>query len=183
MTHRRPDPRQRDLDDLLRRALHATADSIEPAADGLERILTRIALRRQAATADWMAPGPVVRGASPLRHLRPAKIWLDSVLAGLAGLAGRFRQPVQDRPGWYGWLRPVAGIATGVLVVLAGYWAITALPQVISPSADNGPGPGAVGGAVPRVSNSPITSPAPGGTANPSTKPHSSGSPRSEEHT
>ena len=32
----------RDFEDLLRRALHSAADSVEPAQDGLERIRTRL---------------------------------------------------------------------------------------------------------------------------------------------
>src|SRR5712692_975450 len=152
MSHPRPEPWQRDLEDVLRRALRTAADSVEPAADGLDRIRSRICARRPVPSGWNMAElaGPAGPGNPVLRHLLPVSI---AAQAAFHAVVQRFR-PGPDGIGWYRWLRPAAALATGLFVVLAGSWAITALPQVFAPSASNGSAPGSDGGRVPVASSS-----------------------------
>jgi hypothetical protein len=155
MSHPRPEPWQRDLEDALRRALRTAADSVEPAADGLDRIRSRICARRPVPSGWNMAElagpaGPAGPGNPVLRKLLPVSI---AAQAAFHAVVQRFR-PGPDGIGWYRWLRPTAALATGLFVVLAGSWAITALPQVIAPSAGNGSAPGSGGGRVPAASSS-----------------------------
>ena len=152
MSHPRPGPRQRDLEDALRRALHTAADSVEPAADGLDRIRFRIAARRPVPSGWNMAElaGPAVPGNPVLRNLLPVSI---AAKAAFHAVVQRFR-PGPDGIGWYRWLRPAAALATGLCVVLAGSLVIIALPQVLAPSASDGSAPGSGGGGVPVASSS-----------------------------
>ncbi|SRR6266542_2000772 len=152
MSHPRPEPWQRDLEDALRRALRTAADSVEPAADGLDRIRFRICAQRPVPSGWNMAElaGPAVLGNPVLRNLLPVSIAAQAAFHAVA----RWFRPGPDAIGWYRWLRPAAALATGLFVVLAGSWAITALPQVIAPSASNGSAPGSGGGRVPVASGS-----------------------------
>jgi hypothetical protein len=152
MSNPRSEPRQRDLEDALRRALRTAADSVEPAADGLDRIRSRICARRPVPTGWNMAElaGPAVNGNPVLRNLLPVSI---AAQAAFHAVVQRLR-PGPDGIGWYRWLRSAAALATAFVVVLAGSWAITALPQVIAPSASNGSAPGSGGGRVPVTSSS-----------------------------
>ena len=152
MSHPRPGPRQRDLEDALRRALRTAADSVEPAADGLDRIRFRICARRPVPSGWNIAElaGPAVPGNPVLRNLLPVSLAAQAAFHAVA----RWFRPGPDGIGWYRWLRPAAALATGLFVVLAGSWAITALPQVIAPSASNGSAPGSGGGRVPVASSS-----------------------------
>ena len=118
MSHRRPDPRQAGLEQALRHALRLTVDSVEPAADGLDRILAQIAARPRAVRIGWPARhlgGLPVALSSIWRFLEPAAIWLR-YWAG--AVAERFR-PDLGRVGWLGWLRPAAAVATRSTVAAA----------------------------------------------------------------
>ncbi|MDX6391653.1 MAG: hypothetical protein QOJ73_2716 [Streptosporangiaceae bacterium] len=87
---------ERDYDDILRRALRAAAESVEPAADGLERIRGRVSTRHFSPFMlfteflyDWF---------------RPIPLWLESGWAGthsaLEWLRGRVaRVQVPGRSG------------------------------------------------------------------------------------
>jgi hypothetical protein len=132
-----------DFDDVLRRALRRTADSIEPAGDGLERIRARLTTPRPLPAA-WLMAGY----AEAVMWLRSA---LDGVLAwfqpapsgGRPGghgrfthYAGRVKQALAAlAPGHlaqrYGWLRTVA-IACAVLVAGAGGYGLTQLRSAVS---------------------------------------------------
>ncbi len=79
-----------EQEEILRRALHAVADSIEPSADGLERIRERLSKPRPLAVA-WLMAGWT--GLAP-----PLLLRMEPVLAELAGGMSR-------RLGT--WLRPV----------------------------------------------------------------------------
>ena len=140
------EPWQRDLEGALRRALCMAADSVEPGADGLDQIRSRIRARRQLPSGWHMAElaGPAGLG-SFVRNL------LSAGTAARAALhaAARLFRPGADRIGGYRWLRPAAALATGVFVVLAITWAITGLPQIVTSSASNGSVPGSAGGGVP----------------------------------
>lgn len=135
MTHRRPDPRQAGLERALKHALRLAVDSVEPGADGLDRIRARIAARPSLVRTGWQTTylaGLLGVLSTVWRFAEPAAVWLR-YWSGAA--AERFR-PDLRRAGWLGWLRPAAALATGLLVVTGASWAIAALPQVIS-NADN----------------------------------------------
>src|ERR1022692_553771 len=134
MSHRRPDPRQAGLENVLRNALRLAADSVEPAADGLDRIRTKISTR-QPVQASWTSSTPAGVLGSAWRWLEPAVIWLRYVAGAVVE---RFR-PDPDRAGRLGWLRPAAALATVVFIVAAASWAVTALPAVIAPANNTGP--------------------------------------------
>ena len=140
---RHSEPWQRDLEGALRRALCMAADSVEPGADGLDQIRSRIRARQQLPSGWHMAElaGPAGLG-SFVRNL------LSAGTAARAALhaAARLFRPGADRIGGYRWLRPAAALATGVFVVLAITWAITGLPQIVTSSASNGSVPGSAGG-------------------------------------
>ncbi len=75
-----------EQEERLRRALHAAAESIEPAADGLERIRARLARPRPLAVAWLMA------GWTDLAQ--PAMLRIEQVWAKLAELLGVWLRPV-----------------------------------------------------------------------------------------
>src|SRR6266571_4352530 len=120
MSHRRPEP-QLPLEQTLRRALRLAADSIEPGADGIDRIRTRIeaappAAGRLAFWAVWRTRhlnGLLGVLSTVARHLEPAGI---RVRYAYGAVAERFR-PDRRGAGWIGWMRPAAALATGLLVV------------------------------------------------------------------
>jgi hypothetical protein len=142
----------RDLEDVLRRALHAATQSVEPGADGLDRIRSRISARRPVPSGWNMAElaGRAGPSGSALRNLLRVT---TGPRTALYAVVHRFR-PRSDGIGWNRWLRPAAAVATGVFVVLAGSWALTALPRVIVSSTSNGSAPGAGGGRVPGAGGS-----------------------------
>src|SRR5579864_4329214 len=77
-----------EQEEILRRALHAVADTIEPAGDGLERIRERLSRPRPLAVA-WLMVGWTVLAQPLLLRMEPA----------VAGAAGRLRS----------WLRLMVG--------------------------------------------------------------------------
>jgi hypothetical protein len=130
MSHRRPDPSQAGLEQALKHALRLAVDSVEPGADGLDRIRAKIVARRRVVRTRWRRTylGGLVAALSILwRFGEPAVIWLRY---WTGAVAERFR-PELGRVGWLGWLRPAAAVATGLLVVTGASWAIAALPQMI----------------------------------------------------
>lgn len=121
-----------DYDDVLRQALHAAAESIEPAGDGLERIRARIRpvpLLSLATAAAWCS-GVSVRLVS----------WAEPAVAAAIDFfwaaVDRFRpgQGPEHARVRYGWLRPVAAMGTAIFVVAAGAFAVMTLPGAISSS-------------------------------------------------
>jgi hypothetical protein len=123
----------RDYDDMLRRALHAAADSVEPSADGLERIRARLKpqpLLSFASAVAWYseAAARITAWVAPV---------LRSVLDAFWSVMDRFR-PAERAPGEdgprFGWLRPMAAMGTAIFVVAAGAFAIMTLPKAISSS-------------------------------------------------
>jgi len=142
----------RDLEDVLRRALRTAADSVEPGADGLDRIRSQISARRPVPSG-WNMAEPAGRAGPSSSVLRNLLRVSTGPRAALYAVVQRFR-PRSDDIGWNRWLRPAAAVATGVFVVLAGSWALTALPQVIVSSAGDSSAPGAGGGRVPVASGS-----------------------------
>jgi hypothetical protein len=122
-----------DYDDVLRRALHAAAESVDPSADGLERIRARLsspAPLSLASLTTWYSD--VAMRIST--WTQPA---IGAAVSAFWSAIDRFR-PEGARPGHsrprFGWLRPVAAMGTAIFVVAAGAFAVMTLPQAISSS-------------------------------------------------
>jgi hypothetical protein len=151
-----------EQEEILRRALHAVADTIEPGADGLERIRERLTRPRPLAVAWAMAAWTSLVQALQLR-LEPAvhgksgrlSSWLRLVIRSLEGVGERLRPAVEALLGAARALRPGSGmsrheklrsaLAFGAAAVIgaAGGFALSAgLPQqVISAALSTSPGP------------------------------------------
>jgi hypothetical protein len=114
--------RDRDLDEILRRALHATAGSVEPADDGLDRIRARLTTPRPLLVAWVMAAFAAVAR-------RTAGAW-SAVSGWWQSLPGAVRGPAPGHARPSSWrLRPAAVLAMAAFVVAAGVIALTPLPQ------------------------------------------------------
>ena len=136
----------RDYEDILRRALAAAAESIEPGGDGLQRIRHRLDSRRSPRSvfsgfAKWLdlhgtrllvRLDPLIEGArGMLRRAGPLPgplLALASFLAGLFSPRGRRRagghRGQASPPGRLGpagaWLRPVFAVSVAVAIVVVG---------------------------------------------------------------
>lgn len=145
----------RDYDDILRRALHAAAESVEPSADGLERIRERLGyppLLSFSSLAGWYS----VAAARFTGWAVPA---LGTACEIFWALIDRFR-PLDSPPGHakpgLRWLRPLTATGLAIFVVAAGAFAAMAIPRIsASPTSDagrttqqGGSGGGPGGGAV-----------------------------------
>src|ERR1700735_1984722 len=132
-----------DFDEVLRRALHAAADSVQPAGDGLERIRARLT-RPVPLPVAWVMASYRSASGAVLSRLRLLATWMEPAAARLRPVLGPAVERV--RPVWsggarlqhrYAWLRPAAAAATVVAVVAMGALALKELPQAISPAASN----------------------------------------------
>jgi hypothetical protein len=131
-----------DPDEILRRELRAAAESIEPAADGLNQIRARLSAPRPLAVA-WFMVGWTTVGQPALarlgqvfepvaERLRPA---LHPVASRLRLVLGKLRVVFTPRTGpggrrsRYAWLRPALTMAAVVAVVVVGSFALAGLPH------------------------------------------------------
>jgi hypothetical protein len=125
-----------DFDNRLRRALYAEVDTVEPAADGLERILRRTSepwLLRQlslmlteCADLFWIIAIRLEPGASKLRRVIAARTGLLAAPAGRRHASpGRRARPRS----LLSWLRPVLAVSAAVIVVVAGVYGLAQLRQ------------------------------------------------------
>jgi hypothetical protein len=140
-----------EQEEILRRALHAVADTIEPAADGLERIRARLSRPRPLAVAWAIAAWTSTVQALQLR-LEPAAegqpgrlgSWLRLLARSLEAVGERLRPAVEALLGAARALRPGSGmsrheklrsaLAFGAAAVIgaAGGFALSAgLPQQV----------------------------------------------------
>ena len=125
--------RDRDYDELLRRALRASADSVVPAEDGLERIRARLSTPHPLLVA-WMMAGFSEVASRAAAGLQSVSDWLRP-MPGAARERLRVTRP-GPRPGGLARLRPTAVLAIAVFVVAGGALALTPLPgQAISQTA------------------------------------------------
>lgn len=136
----------RDYEDILRRALAAAAESIEPSGDGLQRIRHRLDSRRSprsvlSGCAEWLD----VHGTRLLVRLEPAietgrtllrrtgplpgpLLAVASFLAGLFSPRGRRRagghrgaaRPLGRLGPAGAWLKPVFAVSAAVAIVVVG---------------------------------------------------------------
>lgn len=136
----------RDYEDVLRRALAAAADSIEPGGDGLQLIRHRLDSRRSPRSvfsgfAEWLdlhgtrllvRLDPLIEGIrGALRRAGPLSgplLALAGFIAGVFSPRGRRRAGGHRghasppwRPGSAGaWLKPVFAVSAAVAIVVAG---------------------------------------------------------------
>ncbi len=150
-----------DLEEILRRELHAAAESIEPAPGGLGLIRARLSPPRPLPIA-WLMVAWTSFGQPALLLLDQALVafgdWLRAmarpVLEPLHPLADRLRPAVQPtwskaraafgprtesagRPSRYAWLRPALVMAAVVAVAVAGGFALSGLPRQIQQAASS----------------------------------------------
>ena len=149
-----------EQEEILRRALHAVADTIEPAADGLERIRERLTRPRPLAVAWAIAAWTSLVQALQLRlepaaHGKAGRLgsWLRLVIRSLETVGERLRPAVEATLAAARALRPGSGmsrheklrsaLAFGAAAVIgaAGGFALSAgLPQqVISAALSTSP--------------------------------------------
>jgi hypothetical protein len=118
-----------EQEEILRRALHAVADAIEPAPDGLERIRERLSRPRPLAVA-WLMAGwtglaqplllriePVLAGAAGRLSDRLAE-WLRIMVRSLGAAAERLRPAGVRLHLWVERLRPVGGLLVDAIRML-----------------------------------------------------------------
>src|SRR5580700_8338538 len=97
-----------DLEEILRRELHAAAESIEPAADGLGHIRARLSVPRPLAIA-WLMVGWTSVG-------QPALLRVDQVLVAFGDWLREMLRPVTELLHPVAeWLRPVTAAVQPVL--------------------------------------------------------------------
>jgi hypothetical protein len=150
-----------DLDEILRRELHTAAESIEPAADGLNRIRERMSAPRPLPVA-WLMVRWTSVGQPALLRIDEVLVafgeWLRAmlrpVLEPLHPAAERLRPMLQPawskaralltprtesggRPSPYAWLRPALAMAAVVAVAVAGGFALSGLPRQIQQAANS----------------------------------------------
>jgi hypothetical protein len=138
----------RDYDDILRRALRAAAESVEPSADGLERIRERLGyspLLSFSSIAGWFSVAAVrfTGWAVPAFGTACEIFW---------ALVDRFRPldapPGHVKPGLR-WLRPMTAAALALFVIAGGAFAAKVIPSAISAApAGHSNGTGGSGGSV-----------------------------------
>jgi hypothetical protein len=124
----------RDFDDALRQALHAAADAIEPADDGLTRIMHRLttpsAVRQVALLVTdcmdlarlitiWLEPA--FTGAMRLRRRHHTRYW--------RGFLHRARRaPLRPAAPW---LRPALAVASAATIVVVGVVVLGPVRQLV----------------------------------------------------
>jgi hypothetical protein len=124
-----------DFDDVLRQALHAATDAIEPADDGLTRIMHRLTTPsavRQVAL--------LVTDCADLARL--IAIWLEPAFTGVMrfrrrhhtghrrGLSHRATGAVPSRPA-APWLRPALAVVGAVAIVVIGVFVLGPGRQIV----------------------------------------------------
>lgn len=150
MTHFNPE-------DILRRELHAAAESFEPTGDGLAQIRARLTTPRPLAIAwlivSWTTVirpallrfdeafvalgerlGPVLRPVASALHVTAQ--WLHPVLSKLRVVFTPRTEP-GGRPSRYAWLRPALAMAAVVLVAIAGGFALSGVSRQIQQAANS----------------------------------------------
>lgn len=176
-----------EREEALRRALFSAAQSIEPAADGLDRIRARLGTPRSAPLA-W------IEGAwSGLLRRSPAFVqdfgrWLARWAAVVWERFGPTISGSHRRSGPLSWLRPAVAMTVAIFVVAAGAYVAFNTSDFINSTAglnsqNSGTGPGSKTGpgsglsktaspfgssgvptGTPAASSSPTCSPKPSGT-------------------
>ena len=113
----------RDYDEVLRQALHAVADAIEPAGDGLTRIMRRL-------NTPWAVRQVALLVTDCIDLARLITIWLEPAFTGTMRLRRRHhtgyrrgsshraaRAPLRPAAPW---LRPALAVASAATIVVIG---------------------------------------------------------------
>jgi hypothetical protein len=133
--------RDPQYEDVLRRALHAAADGIEPAGDGLERIRARLTAPRPLPVV-WLVTGYAAAASTVLSWLQVLtdRARITSGPAARPGMAAPAQAPGSSRsqrqirlampawlrsggapgPGGHSWLRPAIAAGVAACVLAAG---------------------------------------------------------------
>jgi hypothetical protein len=140
-----------ELDEILRRAMHAAVDSVEPAGDGLQQIRRQLARPRLRLQAGLLLIETVDLVRLIGIRLQPAASWAAGLLGRLwAAAAAAVSQPAassgparrgaahRSRPpgriaGAIAWLRPAIAVGAAVVIVVAGVFTLFTLRATISP--------------------------------------------------
>ncbi len=183
---------EHELDQILRRALHATVDSVEPAGDGLQRIQGRLAeprLRRQwrlllTETYDLVCQAGIrlepvaARGWATLRRALVALVALAQPATADGGGPARRGAAHRSQPAgplarltaMAGWMRPALVVAGAVTIVVAGVFGLVTLRSTVTDisvltggGGNQGPSAGSPSGSSSSHSRVPGSSPAPAG--------------------
>jgi hypothetical protein len=122
---------------VLRRALHAAADALEPGIDGLERIQSRLGRPRPVAVAWAEAAWTDLRLRAPVG----VQTAFERIAGGIRLAWERFG-PTAGMPGGRAsrtlkWLRPLAALGVTVFIVAAGAYVAIDAQQAIFPSSSN----------------------------------------------
>ncbi len=140
-------PQDRDYEDIIRSALGAAAESIEPAGDGLQKIRHRLNSPRSARSTltrytDWF----LLQRIRLAVRLEPvtgiARSGLSRVERLVAG-TGPGGEPARHRPvhGWLGtarpWLRPVLAVSAVFAIVLVGIVTLRTVQETVIAPANN----------------------------------------------
>ena len=136
-----------DLDDVLRRALHAAADPIEPAGDGLTRIMHRLSTPSAIRQATLL-----VTDCVDLARL--ITIWLEPAFTGATRLRWRhdagYRRELPPQPARApmrhagSWLRPALAVVGAAAIVVIAVLVLGPVRQIVArTSLNTGPGTGA----------------------------------------
>jgi hypothetical protein len=134
---------RRDLDDVLRQALHAVADAIEPADDGLTRIMHRL-------TAPSAVRQVALLVTDCIDLARLITIWLEPAFMAMrlrrrhhAGYRRGYSHRATGAPSRPAvpWLRPALAVASAATIVVTGVVVLGPVRQfVIRTSLDTGTG-------------------------------------------
>ena len=109
----------RDYDELVRRALQVAADSVEPAADGLERIRARLT-RPYPVLVAWLMAGYSEAARRTRGGLQCVSAWLRT---SRSPVIEHFQAALPRR------LRSAAVLAIAAFVAAAGVLMLTPLPR------------------------------------------------------
>ena len=128
----------RDYEDILRDALRAAAESVEPASDGLERIRHRSHSRRSArsmlaSAADWLRLYRIrlsVRLESFRWELSERGIGRSPTGAHRAGRTRAGKTPGRLGPA-AAWLKPAFAVAAVVGVVVVGVVSLNRMQEAV----------------------------------------------------
>jgi hypothetical protein len=124
-----------DLEDVLRRALHAAVDTIEPADDGLTRIMHRLTAPSAVRRAALLVTDCVDLGQLIAIWLEPAFTW--AMRASWRHHAG-YRPRNSRRAMWarlrraVPWLRPALAVASAATIVVLGTVVLGQVRQIVT---------------------------------------------------
>jgi hypothetical protein len=146
---------------ILRQALHAAAESVEPGADGLERIRTRLSRPRPLPIAwlmvnwasfvqpaliraepvlvrvgVWLRPALDLLTAASVR-LQPVTRMLQAAGERLQPLTRMLRTEPSNHTSRYQWLRIAIAMGAVVLVAVVGGFALSGMSRQISQVAES----------------------------------------------